>query len=144
MIELDTSQIKKLAAAVRGIKSRVSNPSLFTRKLGPVLRRQTQQRILVEKSDPQGVPWKPWSPSYAKTRIPGRHSLLIDTRAMVNRIKWFQGPDSVEVGSAQPYAGHVNAARQFVGISAQNATEIEQLALGILEGILANASGGLG
>lgn len=140
MIELDTTQLKKLAAAVRGIKRRIANPSTFTSKLGALLRKQTQKRIRTEKTTPAGEPWRPWSSGYAATRIPGKHSLLIDTRAMVQGIEWRANGDSVEVGSSQPYAGFVTAVRPFVGISDRNATEIEALAIGIMEGILANAT----
>lgn len=137
---LDTSEIKRLRKAVAAISRKMRHIPTFTRALGPLLKAQTQRRINSEKTSPEGGPWKPWSVGYAKTRIPGKHSLLIDTKAMVSRIKWNAYANNVEAGSAQPYAGYVNAIRPFVGLSESNASEIEQLAISIIQGFLDNAS----
>lgn len=134
-MELDTSQIDRLRAAVSRLRQRMSDTERLTAAMGPVLQRQTQTRITDEKTDPSGKPWKKWSPSYAATRN-ATHSLLIDTRAMVNTIEWRMSGDEVTVGSSRPYAGYVDNVRQFVGLSDGNERELEMLALRILESYL--------
>ena len=103
------------------------------RQVGELIVAQTEVRIRDTKRDPDGEPWKPWSPTYEQTRLP-HHSLLMDTGAdgspdaLLNsiemrprgRTKVVVAPDS-RVG----YAEFVQADRPFMGLGSEDLSEIE-------------------
>lgn len=86
---------------------------------------QIKRRIRTEKSAPDGRRWAAWSTAYATTREPGKHSLLIDTGELLESITISQGPVATFVGTGQSYAEAVHAKRPFVGVSDDNARELE-------------------
>jgi phage virion morphogenesis protein len=146
MIELDPSEITELATAIRLLQRRVDRKSNYTRLIGPLLKRQTQDRIRNQKSSPSGEAWAPWSTSYAATRT-SRHSLLIDTRELLKTLEWDHDQDTVEIRSPKPYSGYLQhgtrkmPAREFLGLSGANRRDIEDLAAEVLQGFLDQASG---
>lgn len=124
------------------------NATGFLDELGALVVSQTQRRIRSEKTAPDGSPWKP---NAAGT------SILFASGALDDSIHHVVGGSSVEVGSGMVYAGihqhggtikpvnanklafHVGGnfvmtdevvipARPYVGVSADNAREIELFA----------------
>lgn len=117
--------------------------------VGAVVESQTRRRIAQEKTSPDGVAWAPWSASYKTSRRKG-HSLLQETGALMDSIAWRIEDDQVLVGTNLVYgaihqfggtegmkggAAHVPA-RPYLGLSAQNVTEIGQTLSGWIEGLL--------
>lgn len=127
IIELDVSQIKLLLGHVQRFRMWCMSPESASQAVGELVRTQTKHRIEREKKAPDGTAWAPWSTAYAKTRGP-QHSLLIDTRDMVDGLDMqFSGPDAV-ISSDRPYAGkHQDGPhkRPFLGLSDANAAEVE-------------------
>lgn len=139
----------RLALIVRQVSRR--DPSL-AEVVGALVENQTRRRLQDEKRSPSGVPWAPWSPAYAATRH-GNHSLLIDTGALQDSIQYLVDGDDIEVGSNLVYAHRQQEgdnfdsgslgdlvggipARPFLGVSAENATEIESAVAEYMDGLL--------
>ncbi len=124
IVELDTTQVVQLLHHVQRFRAWCMAPESAAQAVGLLVVQQTKHRINTEKKAPDGTAWAPWSASYAKTRGP-QHSLLIDTRDMVDGIDMqFSGPDAV-VSSDRPYAGKNQKTRPFLGLSDANAAEVE-------------------
>ena len=102
---------------------------------------QMRERIQDLKTSPDGVPWKPWSKSYAGSKHgrtashaphpdqlerSGGHSLLQLDGDLLDNMTWEKAPgNAVEVGTDRVYAPFVNAAREFAGLSSENERDIE-------------------
>lgn len=113
--------------------------------LGSELENQTRRRITDEKYAPDGTQWLGWTADYAKTRHSG-HSLLEGEGDLVDSIQFLVAGDanSIEVGSNLVYAAVQNSgsaeddandipARQYLGLSAENAADLEDLVIGYYE-----------
>jgi hypothetical protein len=88
---------------------------------------QTQRRIDSEKTDPADIPWRPWAAWYAATREP-HHSLLIDSGDLLRGIHHqVEGDHQVIWGSDRDYAVRQNDRRQFLGLSADNLSDLQQI-----------------
>jgi hypothetical protein len=119
------SGLEALIARIEYIERELQARGTLKRLLGKLLVQQTQRRIQVEKTSPDGRPWAPWSARYAATRK-AHHSLLIDTGAMLQSIKaTVRSADQVAVTSDREYAGRQNAVRPFMGVSDSNRDEID-------------------
>lgn len=94
---------------------------------------QTRRRVQVEKRSPAGVPWAPWSPSYARTRH-GGHSLLRSRGGLLDSLVADASADGFVVGSNLVYAathqfGRGNIpARPYLGMNRENERDLEVLA----------------
>jgi phage gpG-like protein len=108
------------------------------RQVGQGVELQTRMRIYHEKTDPEGNRWRPWSANYAKTRKP-QHSLLIDTHDMVDSIDSKSTDQTATIFSDVFYAGYNQATRPFLGVSQQNASDIEQFLAPVLEELFVEA-----
>lgn len=109
--------------------------------LGTEVTSQTQRRIGQEKSDPSGTPWREWSRGYASSRHgsgnhgahagqlreSGGHSLLELSGHLLQSIRHQASDDSVSVGSDLVYARRQNFARQFMGLSRENESDLEEI-----------------
>lgn len=109
---------------------------------------QTRQRIAEEKKTPEGKPWQPWTPKYAKTRSAGQ-SLLQGGGDLLESITYAVDTEGefVDVGSNLVYAaiqdrgGKPNMApgpaaipaRTFLGVSEENRRGIAAVANDFLE-----------
>lgn len=97
----------------------------------------TQARLQEEKASPEGEPWAPWSPAYAKTRVPGVQSLLISKDELRDSIANYADGPTVRIGSNLVYAAFHQfgsddgdiPARPYLGVSEADRIEIEQMAL---------------
>lgn len=122
-----------MLARITRIERQLQSPGTLKRQVGQLLTRQTRRRLLEEKRSPDGKPWEPWTDKYAASRKP-QHSLLIDSREMLNSIKsTVRGEDIVAVTSDTPYAAKQNRARPFLGVSPDNREEIDELVQSWLE-----------
>lgn len=112
---------------------------------------QTKLRIADEKTAPDGTPWAPWSERYAATRNTGnkqKHSLLVsggDLRDSIQAYTFGLGSESAAaVGSPLIYAATHQfgdpargiPARPYLGISADNHSDIERFVAGRIEDLL--------
>ena len=104
---------------------------------------QTQLRISDEKTSPDGVRWVPWSEAYKKRRNETIHSLLVGVgnEGLFGSIENYSTGLAAIVGTNVPYGaphqfgsedGSIPA-RPYLGLSADNRTEIEALVAGNLE-----------
>lgn len=121
----DDREVQRLALKVRGLLFMLQSPAGIMRQIAEGLEFQTRTRIHLEKTDPDGNPWRPWSRRYAATRRPPDHSLLKDTWALVDGLQHESTGSSATVFSTRPYAGHVQKTRPFLGLSEQNAADLE-------------------
>jgi len=114
-------------------------------EIGSLVEDQTKRRIEDEKTAPDGTPWAPWSPSYAarlkKRNASSARSLLVGVGDLRESIQNLVVGTDVMVGTNLVYAaiqqagGDTSAghppipARPYLGLSIENATEIEDLVI---------------
>lgn len=127
MIKIDSSDLKEVGRKIKRLGARVgigaARRSLI-RDVRKAVVDQTTHRIITTKTSPNGGPWKDWSPEYAKTRSPGKHSLLRDTENLLLGVQGSIVGDTVNIFSDVPYAGNVQAERPFLGLSDFDVLEI--------------------
>lgn len=138
MIAVDPDDLGRLILRLRGLGRLFKAPSGLLRQVGEGVEAQTRQRIFHEKTSPEGVRWRPWSTAYAKTRGP-QHSLLVDTHDLVDSIDSKSDSKSATIFSDVVYAGYNQTTRPYLGISAQNAAEMEAFLAPLLEGLFVEA-----
>lgn len=134
--------------------ARLSESSLLTLsyEIGSLIEDQTKRRISDEKTSPEGEPWAPWSSAYAESltrrnRINPR-SLLVGAPNLLPSIQNYTEGTLIKVGTnmvygaihqfgGDPARGHARIpARPYLGLSPENATEIEDLVIDRLEDLL--------
>lgn len=142
------------SAAAQAALARLS-PGLLAQladEVGALVEDQTKRRIADEKTAPDGTPWAPWSPKYAsRLKRPNKltaRSLLVGSGDLRDSIQNLVTGTDVAVGSNLNYAaihqfggdasrGHpAIPARPYLGLSIENATEIEDLVLDRVEELL--------
>lgn len=108
--------------------------------VGTLVERQSKDRIVDEKAAPDGTPWAPWSDRYAATRNTDNrraNSLLIDGENLLGSIQDYTTGTTARVGSRTPYSaiqqfgGRGIPARPYLGLSAANRREIEELVIDV-------------
>lgn len=144
-IQIDADGIGAASAALRNIGSPEAREMLLE-AAGAIAESAARERIADTKQAPDGTPWAPWSAKTAERYLDeGRsgNSLLHKDGHLRDSIAWNIGPraDFVEVGSNRVYAaiqqlgaddasaGHGIPARPYLGLSAQDAADIEAAAL---------------
>lgn len=111
--------------------------------LSSLLEAQTRRRILVEKTAPDGTSWPHWDENYAKTRGPG-DSLLVASHDLEKSVRGEAKGKNATVLSDSIYAavhqygwpGRNIKQREFLGISTQNESEIQDTVRSVLEDAL--------
>lgn len=117
----------------------------ITDEIGMLIEDQSKLRIADEKIGPDGNAWTPWSNAYAKTRKP-HHSLLVNSGnpGLLDSIQNYTTGLQAVVGTNLLY-GAIHQfgsedgtlpAREYLGLSAENRTEIEDLVAGRIEELL--------
>lgn len=116
------------------------NSAQLLDEVGFLLSEQTRDRLINEKTSPDGDAWPAWSPAYAATRG-SNHSLLIGegSAGLEGSIQHVVDGDAVEVGSNLVYAaihqfggaevGKNIPARAYLGLSDENTAELHQLVI---------------
>jgi phage virion morphogenesis protein len=139
------------SAAAQAALARLS-PELLAElvdDIGSMVKAQTEQRIDVEKTDPDGKPWASWSQRHAE-RLAKKtaRSLLVGEGDLRDSLAAYVTGTEVRVGTNLPYGaihqfggdvsqGHPPIpARPYLGLSVENATEIENLLLIRVEEVL--------
>ncbi|MFA5688574.1 MAG: phage virion morphogenesis protein [Kiritimatiellales bacterium] len=121
---------------VQEVISRLANPDFnpLLDAIGAMVISQTKYRIRVEKTAPDGSPWADLSPAYKKRKPKGRGILELEGDLRDSLTHLVNG-GSVEVGTNLVYAATHQwgapsrgiPARPYLGISAQNETEITEV-----------------
>ncbi|MEI9428731.1 phage virion morphogenesis protein [Mesorhizobium sp. Cs1299R1N3] len=126
VITFDKSDVDKVFAAL----AKASFRNRLLRAVGGMAERQTKRRF-GEKVSPDGVPWAPWSASYAGGKSQKGRGILVRTGRLMGSIANFVAGDAVTVGSGVAYGRYHQfgtkkmVARPWLGASAANLTEIE-------------------
>lgn len=144
-VDLDLSEAQ--AALARLSASQIDQ---LAYEIGTLIEDQTKLRIMDEKRAPDGTPWAPWSEAYAESlkrrnrRNP--RSLLVGVGDLRDSIQNYTTGEKVKVGSNLIYAaihqfsgeavGMNIPARPYLGLSADNATAIEEFVADRLEELL--------
>jgi phage virion morphogenesis protein len=127
-----------------------SDLDALTYEIGALIEDQTRRRIADEKVAPDGTPWAPWSERYEQSlkrrnrRNP--RSLLVGEGNLRDSIQNYTTGEAARVGTNLVYGaihqfggeavGMPIPARPYLGLSNENAGEIEDLVVGRLEDIL--------
>lgn len=120
--------------------------ALIAYEVGMLIEDQTKLRVADEKTAPDGGAWPAWSEAYAETRKP-HHSLLVDSGnpGLLESIQNYTTGMAAVVGTNLIY-GAIHQfgsedgslpAREYLGLSADNRTAIEDLVVGRVEDLLA-------
>lgn len=142
------------SAAAEAALARLS-PELLARiadDVGSLVENQTKRRIADEKTSPEGQPWAPWSLGYAaRLSRPNRttaRSLLVGNPNLLPSIQSLVTGSDIVVGTNMVYGaihqfggdtsqGHPPIpARPYLGLSIENATEVQDLVLERVEEVL--------
>ncbi len=131
---------------LQAVINRLQNPDFdpLLDAIGAMVLAQTEERIASEKTDPQGGAWAPLSPAYAARKRSGGGILELEGD-LRDSLTFLVSGQSVEVGSNLVYAathqfGRDEAnipARPFLGLSAENEEEINELIDTWVEGLTA-------
>ena len=117
-------------------------------QLGGLVENQTTARF-DERRSPEDEAWAAWSPGYAKDRKKGQ-SLLVASGGYRDSFAWDLTGDSLRVGSPMIFAAlhqfggtddmapgpAAVPARPVLGVSPENAVEIEEAMAGWIESVL--------
>lgn len=141
-IRTDVADLERLNARFAGLLRQATDPRELLEQVAGMLETQTKRRIADEKTAPDGTAWAEWSDNYKKTRK-AKHSLLIDTQALLDDIaSTVEGSEAI-VFASMVYAGaHQDSQREslvsrpFLGISAANQDELIDVIEGWLNGAI--------
>ncbi len=108
-------------------------------KVSSAIEDQTYLRLVDEKTAPDGTPWEPWSERHAARRAATAPaaSLLINKENLLGSIQNYSNGTTVRVGTRTPYSaiqqfgGRGIPARPYLGLSAENRREIEDLVIDV-------------
>ena len=141
-IELDASELKKLAQKMNGFMLSGGDTSELLGSLATEAQAQTEERIEHTKLNPDGKKWDPWKAS--TLRYLQKHDLL-KTTTLLNRgsaggllnsmTSQAQGSDTVIVGSPTQYAGYLQegtrkmVARKFLGIGTTDIAALQDIVI---------------
>lgn len=104
-IRVDTTEIEHADKVVRGAMFELTNRGRHRAVMGSagdLLVAIARNRIHTKKYDPDGQPWRPWSPTYRAPKH-GGHTLLKLTGAMARRTRRTRGVKKIEVGTSVIY-----------------------------------------
>lgn len=105
-IRVDTTEIERADRVVRGAVFELTDRGRrrqAMRSAGDLLRDIVQNRIGSKKYDPDGRPWRPWSPLYRAPKH-GGHTLLDLSGALRRGIRRTSTTRQAAVGSSLIYA----------------------------------------
>ena len=135
-LTIDTTQLKGVERNLERAQKLIGSME-FMDALAGLVESQTKRRIADEKTTPDGIPWKDWSKDYEKTRTKGVHSLLVDSGQLRDTIAGEAASDrEFRVFTSMVYDGTQNEEREFLGLSRDNARELETLTLDLIRGEL--------
>jgi phage virion morphogenesis protein len=104
-IRVDTTEIehanKRVQVGVFKLTGRGQHRRVM-RGVGNLLQTIVRNRIHTKKYDPDGQPWRPWSPTYRAPKH-GGHTLLKLTGTMAKRVRRTLGAKRIQVGTSVVY-----------------------------------------
>jgi phage gpG-like protein len=133
-IEIEVQDAHVRAAFARLIDAG-RDMSLPMADAGEYLLRSTRDRAALQV-DPDGIAWAPLTPRYAKRKAklkPGLPMLKFDYHMLGDRLAYFAGPDSLEVGTGaiygarQQFGGGGILSRPWLGLSDQDDAELLEI-----------------
>lgn len=123
---------REVLDALSRLAGHVDDLSPVMAEIGEYLAEQTKQRF-DQGIAPDGSPWAPLSPRYAKRKPKHKTEPLLLSEVLRDTIRYQAGRQSVEVGTDRIYAATHQfgrgpiPARPFLGISHDDQTEILQI-----------------
>lgn len=147
-ISVASPALEGLEARIRRLAAGLGDTRPLLEALAAEVESQTRRRIEEEKTAPDGTPWPEWSDAYAATRHGGQ-SLLRGEGGLLDSIQSAVLPDLAETGSNLVYAalqqfggepvGIDVEAREYLGISAENAQELDAILDAHFDGLVEEA-----
>lgn len=150
MIEIDVEPVVRMRLRLNGLRSQLLRPAGIMRHVAQGVAHQTETRIHLTKTAPSGSHWAAWSPRYARTRKAEMgHSLLKDTWKMVDGIKSSSTTNTAKVSLPDPAGYHQTGTRRMparpaLGLSVENAADLERWLGPVLEAMALAALTGAG
>ena len=146
-ITVDVDPIQRLRLGLTGLRFQLLRPAGITQGVARGVEAQTVDRIHNTKTAPDGRKWAPWSRAYARTRNAGSgHSLLKDTWDMVGGVGSSSTTHTATVKVPAPAGYHDSdeprtrlPQRKILGLSRQNADDLENWLAPVLEHMAAEA-----
>ncbi len=128
-VQMHITGLKEAAQAVSALGRLQKHRALSA--LGNEVETQTKRRIQVEKTDPGGKAWQPWSAKHRAKSAPGA-SILQQRGDLLNSIGFSVSARAVFVGTNSVYAATHQfgdksrniPARAFLGVSDKNEVEV--------------------
>ena len=153
-ITVDSAGLEGLNERIRRLAAGLGDSESLLQSLAAEIESQTRRRIADEKSAPDGTPWPGWSDAYARSRH-GGHSLLQSEGSLLDSITSAVSSGAAETGSNLVYAALQQfggeqgmppgpaavPAREFLGASAQDAAELQEIVDEWLSGQVEGAFG---
>lgn len=124
--EASLARLRRVFARLRDL----ANRKLYV-KVGKRIVEQTLRRF-ESKTDPEGKPWKRWSPNYTAPKH-ASHTLLKDTHTLHKAVaqnardKFLIRDNTLVIGVDVAYAAPVQAARPFFGMGPADSREVMDL-----------------
>lgn len=134
MLQVEGKELERLQNRLERFMGRVTQPAQGLKLIAAALESQTKERIVREKRDSEGRDWKQWSEKYKRTRDANK-SLLRNKDHLLQDIAADSDIDSATVFTTLDYGRTHQVgddtrnipARPFLGLSRQNALEIEEI-----------------
>ena len=151
-ISVESPALEGLEDRIRRLAAGLADTRPLLEALGAEVESQSRRRIDEGGPAPDGAPWGAWSDAYAATRRGGQR-MLIDEGGLLDSIQSLVSGDIAEVGSnliyaaIQQFGGEPGMApgpaaipaRAWLGLSAEDARELDALLDDYFEGLAAEA-----
>lgn len=142
-LEIDTSDLDRLQRNMDALTQ--ADTRQLMDDIGAAVASQTQNRIKHEKTGPEGEEWPELSEAYAARKAGVSSGGLLELEGdLVDSMTWvvLLSGDGVDVGSNQPYAARQHFGgggippRPYLGISDENADDLDGIVEDFLEGLI--------
>ena len=146
-VSVSSPELAGLDARIRALAHGLQDNRPMFDSLGAELVSQAQKRIEEKGPAPDGVPWEPWKPKYAKTRH-ANQSLLRGEGDLLASLMHAVGRDYVEAGSNLVYAAlqqlggtpdmppgpRAVEGRAYLGVSREGGRDLEAVVRQFVDG----------
>ena len=130
-LHVEAADLGAAVLRLNRLAGRLGDLSEPMRAIGGILESSARYRISHTKTAPDGSPWRPLLPATRQRK--GNGNILVDLGTLMRGLTHEAGGNSVIAGSPMMYAVFLQegtrhmAARPFLGISAQDARDIDEL-----------------
>lgn len=137
----DLRDLERIEKAIDGLNFFAQRELLSS--IGGHLEDSVVARIEAGGPGPDGTEWPEWSERYAKTRHSG-HSLLRNDGPLLESVQYLvNNGDELVVGSNLEYAATHQHARPYLGMSPQDVSDVEGIAVDWLQRRVLDQLGGV-